>query len=166
MTVMTETTERTDTIAKATSRDEKGTTLQGRRGTDVPAATRGNTTVADGVVAKIAGMAAREIPEIHNLGGGIARAFGAVRERVPGRGSDITRGVSVEVGERQAAVDLNVVVEYGASITDTAGDVRANVIDAVERMTGLEVVEVNITVDDVHLPDEEEESEQGGRRVA
>jgi uncharacterized alkaline shock family protein YloU len=163
---MTETTDRTHTTAEATSQDEKGTTLQGRRGTDVPPATRGNTTVADGVVAKIAGMAAREIPEIHNLGGGIARAFGAVRQRVPGGGSDITRGVSVEVGERQAAVDLNVVVEYGASIADTAGYVRSNVIDAVERMTGLEVVEVNIAVDDVHLPEDEEESEQGGRRVA
>ncbi|GCB51485.1 alkaline shock protein 23 [Streptomyces sp. NL15-2K] len=73
----------------------------------------------------------------------------------------------MEVGERQAAVDLDLVVEYGASIADTARDVRANVINAVERMTGLEVVEVNIAVNDVHLPDEGEESEQGGgRRVA
>lgn len=158
------TTDRPTTTKK--SQDEKGTTLQGRRGTDVPPGTRGNTTVADTVVAKIAGMAAREIPEIHNLGGGMARAFGAVRERVPGGGAGITRGVSVEVGERQAAVDLDVVVEYGASISDTAGDVRANVINAVERMTGLEVVEVNIAVNDVHLPDEEEEPEQGERRVA
>ena len=163
---MTETTDRTNATAGTKPQGKKGTTLQARRGTDVPPETRGNTTVADGVVAKIAGMAAREIPEIHNLGGGMARAFGAVRERVPGGTSDITRGVSVEVGERQAAVDLDVVVEYGASITDTAGDVRANVISAVERMTGLEVVEVNIAVDDVHLPDEEEESEQGERRVA
>ncbi|GAB2899436.1 hypothetical protein GCM10027074_77670 [Streptomyces deserti] len=71
----------------------------------------------------------------------------------------------MEVGERQAAVDLDVVVEYGASITDAARDVRSNVINAVERMTGLEVVEVNIAVDDVHLPDQEE-PEQGERRVA
>jgi uncharacterized alkaline shock family protein YloU len=162
---MSETTDRT-TNAPTRSRDEKGTTLQGRRGTDVPPGMRGDITVADRVVAKIAGIAAREVPEIHKLGAGMARAFGAVRERVPGGGSDVTQGVSVEVGERQAAVDLNVVVEYGASIADTARDVRANVINAVERMTGLEVVEVNIAVDDVHLPDEEEESEQGGRRVA
>jgi uncharacterized alkaline shock family protein YloU len=58
-------------------------------------------------------------------------------------------------------VDLDVVVEYGVSIVDVAGDVRTNVISAVERMTGLEVVEVNVAVDDVHLPDEEEESEEG-----
>jgi uncharacterized alkaline shock family protein YloU len=164
---MSETTDRTNANAPTRSRNQKGTTLQGRRGADVPPGMRGDITVADRVVAKIAGMAAREIPEIHKLGGGMARAFGAVRERVPGAGGDITQGVSVEVGERQAAVDLNLVVEYGASIADTARDVRANVINAVERMTGLEVVEVNIAVDDVHLPDEEEESEQGGgRRVA
>ncbi|KJK36965.1 alkaline shock protein 23 [Streptomyces variegatus] len=132
--------------------------------------TRGSTAIADTVVAKIAGMAAREIPEVHNLGGGMTRAFGAVRQRVPGGGSGVTQGVKVEVGERQAAVDLNLVVEYGAAIADTAADVRTNVINAVERMTGLEVVEVNIAVDDVHLPDDDyeadEESEQRERRVA
>ncbi|GAA0902848.1 Asp23/Gls24 family envelope stress response protein [Streptomyces thermoalcalitolerans] len=127
-----------------------------RTGPTVPARARGRTTIADSVVAKIAGMAAREVPGIHNLGAGMARALGAMRERVPGTGSGITRGVKVEVGERQAAVDLDVVVDYGVSIVDVAGEVRVNVIDAVERMTGLEVVEVNITVDDVHLPDEEE----------
>lgn len=126
--------------------------------------TRGSTTIADTVVAKIAGMAAREIPEVHNLGGGMTRAFGAVRQRVPGGGSGVTQGVKVEVGERQAAVDLNLVVEYGAAIADTAADVRTNVINAVERMTGLEVVEVNIAVDDVHLPDDDEEDEESGQR--
>ncbi|MFE3637516.1 Asp23/Gls24 family envelope stress response protein [Streptomyces sp. NPDC059168] len=164
---MAETRDRNGANATTTRNEtrEKGTTLKGRRGTDTPAESRGDTTVADKVVAKIAGMAAREIPEVHNLGGGMARAFGAMRERVPGGSGDITRGVGVEVGERQAAVDLDIVVEYGASIVDTAGDVRSNVIQAVEGMTGLEVVEVNIAVHDVHLPDEEE-SEQGGGRVA
>ncbi|MCF0076372.1 Asp23/Gls24 family envelope stress response protein [Streptomyces lomondensis] len=139
-----------------------------RKGEKAPPEARGNTTFADAVVAKIAGMAAREIPEIHHLGGGVTRALGAVRQRVPGGGGgSITQGVKVEVGERQAAVDLDVVVEYGAAIADTAADVRTNVVNAVERMTGLEVVEVNISVNDVHLPDEEEgeESEQEGRRV-
>ncbi|AZM64948.1 MULTISPECIES: Asp23/Gls24 family envelope stress response protein [unclassified Streptomyces] len=160
---MAETAHRIDT--EATSRSGNETSQRGRKGAAAPPGQRGNTTVADAVVAKIAGMAAREIPEVHNLGGGAARALGAVRERVPGRGTSVTQGVGVEVGERQAAVDLQVVVEYGASITDTAGDVRANVVEAVERMTGLEVVEVNIAVNDVHLPDEEE-PEQDERRVA
>jgi uncharacterized alkaline shock family protein YloU len=76
--------------------------------------------------------------------------------------------VKVEVGERQAAIDLDVVVEYGAAIVDTAADIRTNVVNAVERMTGLEVVEVNIAVGDVHLPDEEEDEseQQESRRVA
>jgi uncharacterized alkaline shock family protein YloU len=142
-----------------------GATLQGRSGVDVPPETRGKTTIADGVVAKIVGMSAREVPGIHNLGAGLARALGAVRERVPGGGAGVTRGVKVEVGERQTAVDLDVVVEYGVSIVDVAGDVRANVIAAVERMTGLEVVEVNIVVDDVHLPEEDEEGEPEEGRV-
>ncbi|MEV8593860.1 Asp23/Gls24 family envelope stress response protein [Streptomyces sp. NPDC052012] len=126
---------------------------------------RGRTTIADSVVEKIAGMAAREVPGIHSLGAGMTRTFGAVRDRVPRGRPSVTRGVSVEVGERQAAVDLDVVVEYGVSVMDVAGDVRSNIITAVERMTGLEVVEVNIAVDDVHLPDEEEEEEETEGRV-
>ncbi|WP_432029900.1 Asp23/Gls24 family envelope stress response protein [Streptomyces sp. 1222.5] len=140
-------------------------TLKGRTGPGAPAETRGKTTIADGVVAKIAGMAAREVPGVHKLGGGMARALGAMRERVPGTGSGVTQGVKVEVGESQAAVDLDVVVEYGVSIVDVAGDARTSVITAVERMTGLEVVEVNIAIDDVHLPDEEEESDELEGRV-
>ncbi|MEU3524753.1 Asp23/Gls24 family envelope stress response protein [Streptomyces sp. NPDC038707] len=142
------------------SRPDSGVSaLKGPTGAGAPAESRGRTTIADGVVAKIAGMAAREVPGIYNLGAGMARAFGAMRERVPGGGGGagaVTRGVKVEVGERQAAVDLDVVVEYGVPIVDVAGGVRTSVISAVERMTSLEVVEVNIAVDDVHLPDEEE----------
>lgn len=67
------------------------------------------------------------------------------------------------MGELQAAVDLNVVVEPGVSLPDTAGHVRGNVISAVQRMTGLQVVEVNIAVDDVYLPDEEDERGTEGR---
>jgi uncharacterized alkaline shock family protein YloU len=148
------------------SRPDTGVSaLKGRTGAAAPAETRGKTTIADGVVAKIAGTATREVPGIHSMGAGMARAFGAMRERVPGAGAGVTRGVKVEVGERQAAVDLDVVVEYGVSIVDVAGAVRTNVISALERMTGLEVVEVNIAVDDVHLPDEEEEAERDEGRV-
>ncbi|MYS06833.1 Asp23/Gls24 family envelope stress response protein, partial [Streptomyces sp. SID6041] len=69
----------------------------------------------------------------------------------------VGRGVKVEVGERQAAIDLELVVEYGVPITDVAQDVRENVIVAVERITGLEVVEVNISINDVHLPEDDHE---------
>ncbi|WP_328337715.1 Asp23/Gls24 family envelope stress response protein [Streptomyces violaceus] len=124
---------------------------------------RGRTTIADGVVEKIAGLAARDVDGVHAMGSGISRTFGAVRDRVPGGAKSVSRGVKAEVGEVQAALDLEIVVEYGVSIADVARDVRENVITAVERMTGLEVVEVNIAVSDVKLPDEEEEEPE--RRI-
>ena len=121
----------------------------------------GKTTIAASVVQKIAGIAAREISGVHSMGGGVSRAFGAIRERIPGGGTGATNiaGVQVEVGEKQAAIDLDIVVEYGASIVELARAVRRNVITAVERMTGLEVIEVNIAVNDIHLPNAEGEEE-------
>jgi uncharacterized alkaline shock family protein YloU len=123
---------------------------------------QGKTTIAASVVQKIAGIAAREISGVYAMGGGgMSRAFGAIRERIPGGGTGAANiaGVQVEVGEKQAAVDLDIVVEYGASIVDLARAVRRNVISAVERMTGLEVIEVNIAVNDIQLPEAEDSTE-------
>jgi uncharacterized alkaline shock family protein YloU len=120
----------------------------------------GTTTIADVVVSKIAGLAAREVNGVHDLGGNASRAVGALRERIPGASTNYSQGVSVEVGEKQAAVDVDIVAEYGVSIADLAAGIRRNIIAAIERMTGLEVVEVNITVHDVHVPDEDTESSQ------
>ncbi|UNO43720.1 Asp23/Gls24 family envelope stress response protein [Streptomyces sp. MST-110588] len=155
-----------------TPRTDAGTTVAksgrttvdaGSPGHGTPAALRGRTTIADGVVEKIAGMAAREVPGVYALGGGLARRLGAVRGRVPGGGrSAAGLGVKVEVGERQTAVDLDIVVEYGVPITEVAGDIRESVISAVERMTGLEVVEVNVAVVDVRLPGDETEADDEG----
>ncbi|WP_035794350.1 Asp23/Gls24 family envelope stress response protein [Kitasatospora mediocidica] len=125
-----------------------------------PAEERGRTALADGVVEKIAGMAAREVPGIHALGSGLSRTFGAMRDRVPGGRSSISRGIKAEVGEKQTAIDIALVVEYGVVIPKLAAAVRHNIITAVEQMTGLEVVEVNIAVNDVHLPDEPDEDEE------
>jgi uncharacterized alkaline shock family protein YloU len=121
-----------------------------------PATTQGRTHIAETVVSKIAGIAAREVTGVYALGGGAARAFGAIRERIPGASSNVRQGVAVEVGERQAAIDLDIVVEYGVAITDLARAIRRNVIGALERMTGLEVVEVNVSVNDVHLPSDDD----------
>ncbi|MDX3850001.1 Asp23/Gls24 family envelope stress response protein [Streptomyces sp. AK02-01A] len=137
----------------------------GSAGAGEPAATRGRTSVADVVVVKIAGTAAREIPGVYDMGGGLSRTMGAVRGRVPGSRPNAGRGVKVEVGERQTAIDLDLVVEYGVPITDMAREVRENVISAVERTTGLEVVEVNISTNDVHLPEDDEEPSGGEARV-
>ena len=126
---------------------------------------QGNTTIADGVVQKIAGLAAREVSGVYALGGGAARAFGALRERIPGATQTAGQGVSVEVGEKQAAVDLDIVTEYGAPIAEIARSVRRNVINAVEGMTGLQVTEVNIAVNDIHLPSDDEGQPQEPARV-
>ena len=120
---------------------------------------QGKTTIADAVVAKIAGIATREVSGVHTLGGGTARAVGALRERIPGGRTNHSQGVAVEVGERQAAVDIQLVAEYGVSIADLSAGIRRNVISAVERMTALEVTEVNIEVQDVYLPSDDEQDE-------
>jgi uncharacterized alkaline shock family protein YloU len=149
------------------SRLAEGRTLDkgnagGRKALGDPA-TRGRTTIADGVVEKIAGLAARDVVGVHALGTGLSRTFGAVRDRVPGGTRSVSRGVKAEVGEVQTALDLDIVIDYGFSIVDVARAVRENVIAAVERMTGLEVVEVNIAVGDVKLPEEEDEEERETR---
>lgn len=125
--------------------------------------TQGNTTIAEGVVQKIAGLAAREVSGVHALGGGAARTLGSLRERIPGASSSIGQGVSVEVGEKQAAVDLDLVTEYGVPIADVARSVRRNVIASVEGMTGLQVTEVNISVNDIHLPTDDEGQQEPAR---
>ncbi|MGW5737908.1 MULTISPECIES: Asp23/Gls24 family envelope stress response protein [Streptomyces] len=151
-----------ETFTKGSPDETAGSSGTTKRGGGDPG-TRGRTTIADGVVEKIAGLAARDVDGVHAMGGGLARTFGAVRDRVPGGSGtkSVSRGVKAEVGEVQTALDLEIVVEYGVSIADVTRDVRENVIGAVERMTGLEVVEVNIAVSDVKLPDEEDDEPQG-----
>ncbi|TLF72862.1 Asp23/Gls24 family envelope stress response protein [Nocardia cyriacigeorgica] len=125
----------------------------------------GSTTISDIVVQKVAGLAAREVRGVHNLGGSAARAFGTIRDRIPGASASIGQGVSVEVGETQAAVDLEIVVEYGVAIAEVARAVRRNVITAIEQMTGLQVVEVNINVNDVYIPGDDDDADAPPARV-
>lgn len=124
----------------------------------------GTTTISDGVVAKVAGIAAREVPGVYALGGGGARALGAIRDAV--NATDLSQGVSVEVGETQAAADLTIVVEYPAPIHEVAGNVRTAVAAAISRLVGLEVVEVNVDVNDVHVPGADDDADETESRVA
>ena len=118
----------------------------------------GRISVAQSVVQKISGKACRDISGVHSMGTSGTRTFGAIKERIPGSsGPNIAQGVGVEVGESQAAIDLDIVVEYGVSITDLGRSIQQNVKQQVERMTGLEVVEVNVNVDDVYLPSDDEQ---------
>ena len=123
----------------------------------------GRTTIADSVVAATAGLAAREVEGVADLGGSASRAFGAVRDRVA-RSTDPTRGVKVEVGERQTAIDLDVVVDYGVRIAETAHALRAHVAREVAETTGLEVVEVNIAVNEMRLPGSQDEDADAGKQ--
>jgi uncharacterized alkaline shock family protein YloU len=121
---------------------------------------RGSTATAKRV-AEIAGAAARDVRSVHDLYSGTARTIGGVRERVPGRLPGATRGVHADVHEREAAVDLDLVLDYSVPISEVAAEVRTRVITDLERITGLDVVEVNITIDDVDLPGGED-----GKRVS
>jgi len=115
----------------------------------------GVTTISSQVVAKIAALAVQEIPGVQAMGKSLSRALGSVRSKMPGGGtSATTQGVSVEVGERQAAIDIDIVVYYGQSIVETANAIRQNVMERIEAMAGLEVVEVNISVDDLYIDSE------------
>jgi uncharacterized alkaline shock family protein YloU len=123
----------------------------------------GQTKIADVVVQKIASLSAREVPGVRSLGGGASRTIGALRGRIPGAGTSSGQGVTVEVGERQVAVDLDVLIDYGVSIPELARLLRQNVIAAIEEMTGLDVVEVNITVVDVYLGESPDAEPQRAR---
>jgi uncharacterized alkaline shock family protein YloU len=112
---------------------------------------RGQTTISDAVVTKVASTAAREVRGVHDLGGGVVRAVAPVTQRV-GVADERTQGVSVDVGEREAAVDLTLVIDYGESIPRVSQAVRDNVIKRIEGITGLSVTEVNVTVNDLYFP--------------
>ena len=146
---MTSTAPATPTGDAAGPADQRSTVDVGGSGVEP-----GRTTVADVVVQKIAGRAAREISGVYGFGGGTARTFGVITERIPGARPTAGRGVTVEVGEDQAAIDLDIVVEYGVPIAQLTQAIRRNVTGAVELMTGLKVVEININVNDVQLPDD------------
>jgi uncharacterized alkaline shock family protein YloU len=124
---------------------------------------QGKTSIADSVVAKIAGLAAREIEGVHDLvATGAGAALSGLATRVAG-GSAHAMGVNVEVGQREAAVDLNMIADYGVSIPQVADAVRQNIIDRLAAMTGLEVKEVNIVVSDLYFPQESETRPQSTR---
>ena len=121
----------------------------------------GTTTVSNSVVSQIAGIAAQEVEKVQ-MGGGATAAVGGFLQSVTGSvtggssggGGNLSKGVTVEVGEEETAIDLTMAVEYGQSIPRLTDAVRRNVINRVENLAGLRVNEVNITVNDVQIPEE------------
>lgn len=120
----------------------------------------GKTTIEDRVVQKIASIAAREVPGVYAMGNAARRTFNSLADRIPGASANTAGGVSVEKGEQQRAIDVSIVISYGFSIVDVSSDIRSNIISQVERATGLEVIEVNIDVTDVHLPEDDEDDNE------
>ena len=118
----------------------------------------GTTTIQDSVVTAIVGIAAEEVEGVSMSHGGArlpgdsSPTVGEFVDNLTGGGSR-TRGLTVDVGERQTAADITVNVEYGRSIPELAQAVRERIIERVQNLTGLEVTEVNIQVNDVILPD-------------
>jgi uncharacterized alkaline shock family protein YloU len=111
---------------------------------------QGLIRISDDVVATIAGLAALETSGVAAMSGGISEGLA---KRLSGRNAQ--RGVSVEVGQVEAAIDLRIVVQYGIPIQEVGRQLQDNVREAVENMTGLNVVEVNVKVEGVAFKDEE-----------
>ncbi|MDO5067003.1 MAG: Asp23/Gls24 family envelope stress response protein [Propionibacteriaceae bacterium] len=122
--------------------------------TQHPTDQRGTTTIEDGVIAKVAALAARETHGVHTLGGGVARALGAIREAVTGT-EDQTQGIRITVDEDQVSVDVTLVAEYPVPLPEVTDGVRTRITEAIRDIVGKQVMQVNVTVSDVHTPDDD-----------
>lgn len=114
----------------------------------------GSIRIADEVVGIVAGLAATEVAGVAGMSAGLV---GGIAEMLGKK--NLSKGVKVEVGEREAAVDLYIIVEYGVRIPDVALRVQENVKRAIESMTGLDVVEVNIHIQGVGFGQDGEEKD-------
>jgi uncharacterized alkaline shock family protein YloU len=121
---------------------------------------RGSTSISDSVVSKIAGIASQEVDGIRMGSGGSQAMSGILGSITGGSSGSQTQGVSVEVGQEEAAIDLTLTAEYGKSIPQLAEAVRRNVANRVESLVGLRVTEVNITVSNIFFPQQEAEQER------
>lgn len=133
-------------MAKAKTKSTDKQTLENTpRENNLPG---GKITMSDHVVATIAGHAIRDLPGIHAIGKSRLMSFG---------GDDPTHGIEAEVGSKEAALDLEVTLEYGSNVREVVRSVREKAAEAVDKMTGRTVVEVNVDIIGIHLPEEEPE---------
>ena len=121
---------------------------------------RGSTSISDSVVSKIAGIASQEVDGIRMGSGGSQAVSGILGSITGGSSGGQTQGVSVEVGQEEAAIDLTLTAEYGKSVPQLAEAVRRNVANRVQSLVGLRVNEVNITVSNIFFPQQEAEQER------
>ena len=152
-------------MADTTTTTPAATAPRATTSTAATGSVTGKTVIDDTVVSKVAGIAAREVNGVHSLGNGAARAIGAIRDAIGQR--DFGQGVKVEVGEKQVAADIVIVAEYPVALQQVADGVRAGVARALEQIVGMEVAEVNVTVQDVYIPgDDDNDDEKKEARVA
>ena len=104
--------------------------------------------ISNDVVASIAGVAVSEVPGVYGMAGGITEIFGK---------KGLTKGIKVEVGEKETKIDVNIIVEYGARIPDVAFEIQNRVKKAVETMTGLKVANVNIHIQGINIPEKQQD---------
>jgi uncharacterized alkaline shock family protein YloU len=148
-----------ETTKATTPKSEASSTGSGRLETE-----RGTTSIAEVVVTKVAGIAAREVTGVHRLGTGMSRAIGAVTQRL--QVSDVsTQGVNVEVTDSDARVWMSVIIDYGESIPDVAQAIRDNVVRRIEATTGLHCSAVDIAVTDLYFPGDDDEDDTPSARA-
>ncbi len=112
--------------------------------------------IADDVVAIIAGKAVSEVSGVAGMSGGFA---GGISEVLSGK-KNLSKGIKVDVSEKEAKIDVNIIVEYGVRIPDVAFEIQNRVKKAVEAMTGLKVSSVNVHVQGVKTTEEKEENKE------
>jgi uncharacterized alkaline shock family protein YloU len=127
---------------------------------------KGRIDVADEVVEKVAALAAIEVDGVADLGGDVERAIESVRERIGIGNRRGDQGVKAKITGREVAVDVTIMIEYGHVVMDVARAVKNNVANQTNRMLGLSVVEVNVTVDDVKMPEAPRRDERDDRGAA
>lgn len=115
----------------------------------------GTIKISEEVVSVIAGLAATEVPGVAGMSGGVVNGISEMLGR-----KNLGKGVKVEVGEKEVSIDLYLIVDYGVRIPEVAWNVQENVKNAVENMTGLKVVEVNIHVQGVNMDKENKKQQQ------
>ncbi|MDO4241998.1 MAG: Asp23/Gls24 family envelope stress response protein [Microbacteriaceae bacterium] len=153
-----------ETVSAKPTKPATATTAANKPATK-PAETsvKGETVIEDGVVAKVIGNAVREVPGVHDLGGNVARAAGAIRGIVGN--IDRTQGVSVEVGETEVAADIVIVANYPVPLQELSDEVRQTAADVITELVGLKVAEINVNINDVHFPGENEEEEEAPKKT-
>lgn len=148
------TTKKTKTKTKKTTRGKGGAVVDDF--TTEEGGVRSRVAMADDVVATIAGMTAQSVPGIHSLGKSSLIPFGQ---------SSPTRGVDVEVGSKEVALDLEIVIELGCNIRETSAELRRRIVKDVDQMTGRKVIEINLNIIGIEMPEPEEPPEDESPRV-